>query len=229
MYAGDVQRGHPGPTWLPACPTIRAGSHKQRFSTSQPTAELQPVKTNVHRAVDIPTSAAASIKLELWPLRNPVSSIQSRPLIYADPPNVLTRNDRLNIHLLTAIHLAFLLNCTDFGRIIPPAQPHSQDQPSCGTQFRPNPSALQAMSGFSPDNYPLPPGEDLRLLSHAFCSVLAQLNRFKPRGSGVKRRGGREDKRTAGMQSQAQSCPTLLANAQITTRVTRQEVPRRKC
>ena len=112
MYAGDVQRGHPGPTWLPACPTIRAGSHKQRFSTSQPTAELQPVKTNVHRAVDIPTSAAASIKLELWPLRNPVSSIQSRPLIYADPPNVLTRNDRLNIHLLTAIHLAFLLNCS---------------------------------------------------------------------------------------------------------------------
>ena len=92
------------------CPTVRADSHKQRFSTSQPTAELQPVKTNVHRAVDIPTSAAASIKLELWPLRNPVSSIQ--PLIYADPPNVLTGNDRLNIHRFAAIHLAFLLKCT---------------------------------------------------------------------------------------------------------------------
>ena len=129
---------------------IQAGSHKQRFSTSQPTAELQSVKTNVHQAVDIPTSAAASIKLELWPLRNPVSSIQSRPLIYADPPNVLTGNDRLNIHLLTAIHLFAKLQCTDFVRIIPPAQPHSQDQPSCGPQFQPNPSALQAMSGPPP-------------------------------------------------------------------------------
>ena len=98
------------PYMAPACPTIRAGSHKQRFRTSQPTAELQPVKTNVHRAVDIRTSAAASIKLELWPLRNPVSSIQ--PLIYADPPNVLTGNDRLNIHRFAAIHLAFLLKCT---------------------------------------------------------------------------------------------------------------------
>ena len=35
----------------------------------------------------------------------------ARPLIYADPPNVLTGNDRLNIVQLTAIHLAFLLNC----------------------------------------------------------------------------------------------------------------------
>ena len=113
MYAGDVQRRHPSPTWpSPACPTVRAGSHKQRFSTSQPTAELQPVKTNVHRAVDIQTSAAASIKLELWPLRNPVSSIQSRwPLIYADPPNVLTGNDRLNIQVCS-LPFTFLPKCT---------------------------------------------------------------------------------------------------------------------
>ena len=155
MYAGDVQRRHPSPTWpSPACPTVRAGSHKQRFSTSQPTAELQPVKTNVHRAVDIQTSAAASIKLELWPLRNPVSSIQSRwPLIYADPPNVLTGNDRLNIQVCS-LPFTFLPKCTHRLRPnYPPAQPHSQDPPSCGVQFQPNPSALQAMSG-SP---PLPP------------------------------------------------------------------------
>ena len=154
-----------GPTWLPACPTIRAGSHKQRFSTSQPTAELQPVKTNVHRAVDIPTSAAASIKLELWPLRNPVSSIQSRPLIYADPPNVLTGNDRPNIHLLTAIHLfAKLLLHRDFVRIIP-------QLPSRILR-----SAILAKSLGLASNVRVPPQtitlfrlcEDLRLLSHAF-------------------------------------------------------------
>ena len=164
----------------PACPTIRAGSHKQRFRTSQPTAELQPVKTNVHRAVDIRTSAAASIKLELWPLRNPVSSIQSRPLIYADPPNVLTGNDRPNIHLLTAIHLFAKLH--RFRPNYPRCPAHSQDQPSCGPQFQPNPSALQAMSGFPQTITLFRRGEDLRRLSHAFCTVLAQLNRFEPRG-----------------------------------------------
>ena len=193
MYAGDVQRGHPGPTWPPACPTIRAGSHKQRFSTSQPTAELQPVKTNVHRAVDIPTSAAASIKLELWQLRNPVSSIQSRPLIYADPPNVLTGNDRLNIDLLTAIHIAFLPNLSAHISselyLLPPSY-ILRTSPRVDRNFSQIPRPCKQCQGSPPDNYPLPPGEDLRLFSHAFCSLLAQLNRFKPTGSEVKRRGG---------------------------------------
>ena len=141
------------PYMAPACPTIRAGSHKQRFRTSQPTAELQPVKTNVHRAVDIRTSAAASIKLELWPLRNPVSSIQSRPLIYADPPNVLTGNDRPNIHLLTAIHLFAKLQCTDFVRIIPAAQHILRTSPRVDRNFSQIPRPCKQCQG-SPRQLP---------------------------------------------------------------------------
>ena len=107
----DVQKRRPGPICLrSAVPPSERTLISKDLAPVNPRPGSSRRKQMLSKQLISPASAAASIKLELWPLRNPVSSIQ--PLIYADPPNVLTGNDRLNIHRFAAIHLAFLLKCT---------------------------------------------------------------------------------------------------------------------
>ena len=103
----DVQKRRPGPICLrSAVPPSERTLISKDLAPVNPRPGSSRRKQMLSKQLISPASAAASIKLELWPLRNPVSSIQ--PLIYADPPNVLTGNDRLNIHRFAAIHLAFL-------------------------------------------------------------------------------------------------------------------------